>query len=208
MPSRKRPRKKPVVDLPPELAKELGAYLRDRKPAAPLCPACGRRPQETEDGLCSVCSRERRERDLAKKRRWWTKHADEERLANRSLEEIADDIRESYDVGKESYEQSIEAYLAIGRDLLQAREIFRADQDFGRWFRRQRFPFGQQWAWMLREAAAHEDEIRAVTTQGVTDVRPSIKRALAIVRAGTVTPRPRTTEEDGCRHCPIHCDCA
>lgn len=196
--------------IPPELARDIAAHLRETKgKSKPLCPACGRRPQETSDGFCHPCASDRRERELVSKRKWWTKHADAERMAKRSLEEIAEDVHESYALGKQSYEQSIEAYLAIGRDLRHARECFAADQDFGRWFREQRFEFSLRWAWTLREAAAHEDAIRElVGTQVPTDARPSIKRALAMVRNTPASSGTRQESSAGCRHCPIHCECA
>lgn len=58
-----------------------------------------------------------------------------------------------------------EAAFAIGRLLSEARSLFPADQNYGRWFAEQDLPFGQQVAWRLRFAAEHEDEVREVLAQ-------------------------------------------
>lgn len=66
---------------------------------------------------------------------------------------IAEDIRLWFGKG-------IDAQFAIGRLLMEARDLFPADQEFGRWLRAQELPFTYQTAWNLRMAASREPEVR------------------------------------------------
>lgn len=101
----------------------------------------------------------------------------------RNLHEIADSIWESIEQGKQSAMQALDAQLAIGRDLVDARTRFPSDNDFGDWFAGQNFPFGRSWAWTLRAAAENEKAVRqAVVTQVTTGAQPNLKKALAEVR--------------------------
>lgn len=109
--------------------------------------------------------------------------------SERNLHEIADSIWESVEQGKAGAMQALDAQLAIGRDLMDARTRFPSDNDFGAWMAGQSFPFSQQWAWTLRTAAEHEPQVRElVTTQVVTGAQPNIKKAVAEVRRPRLIP--------------------
>lgn len=97
--------------------------------------------------------------------------------ATRTLDEIATSIRSNFMGGTE-------AQFAIGRDLLEARQQFPADRDFGQWFNQQQFQFARKRAWVLRLAAEHEDEVREVFRQRNT---ANFDTAVAVV----VPPTPR-----------------
>jgi hypothetical protein len=101
----------------------------------------------------------------------------------RSLNQIADSIRGHYTRGAEAYETAIDSYLGIGQDLLEAREQFASDKEFGHWFHAQRFPFKRTWAWTLQTASRHEQEVREVLfTQVNRAGRINIAAAVKAVR--------------------------
>ncbi len=85
---------------------------------------------------------------------------------------------------------AVEAYFEIGHCLERARGLMPSDQEYGEWFRKQKFGFSQQWSHVLRQAAQREIEVRAaVTTQVVTGQSPNIKKALQAVRNPDSPPR-------------------
>lgn len=74
--------------LDPDLVAALRwIALRDRHRQRPLCPQCARHPQSTSDGLCAACSDARRQRELTRKVRWWTKHGEDWRAGRRDITE-------------------------------------------------------------------------------------------------------------------------
>jgi hypothetical protein len=95
--------------------------------------------------------------------------------AARSLGEIADSIRAHWSATEDDR-------FAIGRDLIEARERFPSDPEFGQWMKAQEFPFNRQWGYTLRLAAENEPAVRAVlTSQLVSGRTPNIEKALAAV---------------------------
>lgn len=117
-------------------------------------------------------------------------------ITERNLHEIADSIWESVERGKQSAMQALDAHLAIGRDLLDARNRFPSDNDFGEWFAGQTFPFGRTWAWTLRQAAENEKAVRQlVFTQVNTGDGPNLKKAVAEVRRPRLASVPESAEE-------------
>ena len=114
----------------------------------------------------------------------------------RNLHEIADSIWESVEQGKQSAMQALDAHLAIGRDLLDARTRFPSDNDFGEWFAGQTFPFGRTWAWTHRQAAENEKAVRQlVFTQVNTGDGPNLKKAVAEIRRPRLASVPESAEE-------------
>lgn len=102
------------------------------------------------------------------------------------LEELATEVRCEYKRSREALGESLDAYLVVGHCLREARGLLPSDPAFGAWFRVQEFGFSRQWALILRTAAEHESEVRAVvTTQVVTGGSPNIKKAVKQVTAGT-----------------------
>lgn len=100
------------------------------------------------------------------------------------LEALAERIRVEYRRSRAALGDAIDSYFVIGQCLAEAREAHRSDQAFGEWFRAQQFGFTQQWAHVLRQAAEHETEVRAVvTTQVVTGQLPNIRKAVKQARA-------------------------
>lgn len=93
----------------------------------------------------------------------------------RSLDDIAESIRAHWSATEEDR-------FAIGRDLVEARERFPGDTEFGQWFATQRFPFARSWAHTLRLAAEHEPAVRAALSTQVDSGKPSnIKKAVRAV---------------------------
>lgn len=104
-------------------------------------------------------------------------------ITERNLHEIADSIWESVEQGKQSAMQALDANLAIGRDLMDARTRFPSDNDFGEWFAGQSFPFSRQWAWTLRSASENESAVRQrVASQLATGAAANIEKAVRDVR--------------------------
>jgi len=117
-------------------------------------------------------------------------------ISDRNLHEIADSIWESIEQGKQGAALALDAQLAIGRDLLDARTRFPSDNDFGEWFAGQSFPFGRSWAWTLRAAAENEKAVRqVVVTQVTTGGQPNIKKAVAEARRPRLASIPEPSKE-------------
>jgi len=111
----------------------------------------------------------------------------------RSLDEIAESIRSHWKATEEDR-------FAIGRDLLEARERFPGDLEFGRWLRESNFPFTRQWALTLRLAAENEPAVReALTTQVVSGDTPNLKKAVQVVLHPLATADEVEPESDGYR---------
>jgi hypothetical protein len=81
-----------------------------------------------------------------------------------------------------------ETYFAIGRDLMEARERFPSNQEFGAWVDQQGFPFARTWGYTLRLAAENEPEVRlALASQLANGKSENFQKAVKI--ACPPTPR-------------------
>jgi hypothetical protein len=97
------------------------------------------------------------------------------RPETRTLGEIAESIRSHWSATEEDR-------FAIGRDLLDARQQFIGDREFGQWMKVEAFPFSQQWGHTLRLAAENEPAVRDVlTSQLVSGKKPNIETAVKAV---------------------------
>jgi hypothetical protein len=112
------------------------------------------------------------------------------------LGDIADDIRAEYGKG-------IESQFAIGRLLIEARDLHPSDKLFGQWFGRQSFPFGTSPAYYLRIGAEREDEVRALLASnetssdwGVTSAVKFMTAKSHVERTGEAEPITDTTPVD------------
>lgn len=120
------------------------------------------------------------------------------KVAPPDLDSLAADIKATQDRIRAGQLDLLEGYLAQGRALIVAREQLPSKPEFGAWFRAQDFPFSQQWAWTLREAAANESVVReAITTQVVNGQQMNLKKAVQKVRnaeapEGVPLPDPPT----------------
>lgn len=101
------------------------------------------------------------------------------------LTRLGDEVRVWSDRADRGVVLAYESSMQIGKRLLAARQLLPADQDYGRWFKGQRFPFSQRWGVTLRLAAEHEDAVReAVGSQLLTGAQANIEAAVkAITRA-------------------------
>jgi len=100
------------------------------------------------------------------------------------LDRLAHEVRTQYERSRSAMADSIDAYFAVGRALLEARQALPSNEAFGEWFRSQDFGFSRQWAGVLRMAAEHEPEVRALSASQLADGRlPNIEKAVKQVRA-------------------------
>ena len=104
------------------------------------------------------------------------------------LDDLAAEIHREYARGRAGYEQAADAYFAMGHRLLEARALLLSDNAFGSWFRAQRFGFNRQWAYVLRQAAEHEEAVRAVVTSQLVTGSPNIEQAVKTALAPSPTP--------------------
>jgi phage N-6-adenine-methyltransferase len=103
----------------------------------------------------------------------------------RNLSDIADSIWDQYERGRQGYAQQMESFLVIGRDLLEARDRFPANVEFGEWFSGQSFPFKLRWGQYLMEAARLEPAIRIELSRTAVrddDDPPGLKALLTLVK--------------------------
>ena len=101
-----------------------------------------------------------------------------------ALVTLADTVHREYRRSRDALADSIEAYFAAGHALLEARLLLPSDPAFGAWMRAQDFGFNRQWAYVLRLAAEHESDVRALlTTQVVSSGSTNIKKAVQQVTA-------------------------
>lgn len=105
------------------------------------------------------------------------------------LDELADTVRTEYARGRAGYEQTVDAYFAIGRALAAARHLLPSNAAFGEWFRVQAFPFTTQWGGVLRRAAENETAVRAAFESQLSHGDPNIEQAVRAVRASTPVER-------------------
>lgn len=95
------------------------------------------------------------------------------------LDALASRVRAEHRRSKEAIGEAVDAYFAIGKCLMEAREVLTDNQSFGAWFRAQEFGFTQRWAHTLRQAAEHEPMVReAFGTQVLNGEAPNIKKAV------------------------------
>ena len=100
-------------------------------------------------------------------------------ISARDLSDIASDIRAHWQATEDDR-------FAIGRCLMEAREQFPSDPEFGQWMAAENFPFTSQWALMLRRAAENEVEVRAaLESQLSRGKRPNIEKAVREVTQPT-----------------------
>lgn len=100
-------------------------------------------------------------------------------VSTRHLPEIAESIKAKYAEGRRLNESQADLYLAIGRDLADARMQFTADQEYGRWFAAQDFGFSLRWGHTLRLGAENEPAVRAaVGSQLLTGNQPNFEKAV------------------------------
>lgn len=103
--------------------------------------------------------------------------------ATPGLDTVAARVRSSYERVQHGHLEAVEGYLETGHALLEARESLPGDTEFGRWFSQQNFGFSRVWAWKLREAARHEERVRAALVSQLTGGHePSLEKALRAVR--------------------------
>jgi phage N-6-adenine-methyltransferase len=113
----------------------------------------------------------------------------------RQLDDLAAEVHHQYERGREAVVVAYEAQLAIGRALLEARELMPANQEFGQWFDAQEFGFSTQWAGVLRRAAENEPAVRAALETQVSDGgSPNLKDALRTVTAPALPPVEEGTQ--------------
>jgi hypothetical protein len=93
------------------------------------------------------------------------------------LERIAENIREEWGKG-------IDAQFAVGHRLIEARDMFPQDVEFGKWFKSEDFPFQLRTAHRLREAAAREPEVRALLSGQSAQTDRSVSGAVQLLNAG------------------------
>jgi N6-adenosine-specific RNA methylase IME4 len=111
------------------------------------------------------------------------------------LDELADTVRAEYRRSREALGDAVDAYFAVGRALLAAREALPSNQAFGTWFQSQEFGFTRQWANLLYQAAQMEAQVRlAVESQLSTGKAPNIEKAVKQVRALTGGGRDQRPE--------------
>lgn len=87
----------------------------------------------------------------------------------------------------------VDSYLAIGRCLSEARDALPSDQAYGAWFQTQEFGFTIRWGHTLRQAAEHEQAVRAVVGSQLLTGGANIAKAVAQVTGGTSRRSPDTT---------------
>lgn len=110
------------------------------------------------------------------------------------LDALSARVRSEHRRGRDALGEVVDAAIAIGQCLIEARRILPADQAYGEWFRAQEFGFSTQWGGVLRQAAEYEAPVRAaVETQVSTGGSPNIKKAVKQVVAalgGSRSERP------------------
>jgi hypothetical protein len=100
----------------------------------------------------------------------------------RTLDQIADSIRDHWKATEDDR-------FAIGRDLMEARDQFPGNVEFGQWFKAQAFPFTTEWSRTLRLAAENEPAVRAAfATQVANGKTPNIKEAVKEVLHPVTSP--------------------
>lgn len=117
-------------------------------------------------------------------------------IAERSLSNLADDIRGAWADTKRHQMSAWAGYLQTGAILGEARARFPANQDYGHWFDEQDFPFSQPTAWRLMELASRASEVWASIPAGMDGI--GVRPLLALLdgrRAGGRTPESASTDD-------------
>jgi N6-adenosine-specific RNA methylase IME4 len=111
------------------------------------------------------------------------------------LDKYARKIRSLYKQSLARDRAALDARIAVGHELLNARREFgeghAGDKEFGKWCTQESLPFTQQWGWWLMEAAQNELAIKEyVTTTVVTseDQLPGLKTLIQEVKRQQVQP--------------------
>ena len=113
----------------------------------------------------------------------------------RSLQELADDIHSRQFEKRDRLLETLDLHIADGRDLLEARQRFPSDNDYGAWFDRQDFGFSLRWAWTLTQAAEHEPQIRELVGSQLPTGSANIEKAVKDVRKRLGLSASRTARE-------------
>lgn len=107
------------------------------------------------------------------------------------LGEISAEIQEEISRGRHFLGESIEIYFAIGRKLLEARNLMQSNQEFGGWCRDQGFTWSRQWLHILRKLAENEEKVKAALSSQVDNAQReglplsiNVKKALSDVLSG------------------------
>ncbi len=85
-----------------------------------------------------------------------------------ALDRLGEEVRQLESRARSAMTVSALTQMAMGRRLLEARNLLRDDQSFGRWFRRQQFGFNRQWGSVLRRAAEYEPLVLELMASGVS----------------------------------------
>lgn len=102
----------------------------------------------------------------------------------RRLFELAERVRKNKDAAEDSLLGAVDAHLAVGQALLEARQLLRSNQKYGDWFAAQHFGFSTQWGSVLRRCAAHKQEIRAASETQVSNGQvPNLRELLKEVES-------------------------
>jgi len=114
---------------------------------------------------------------------------------------LATDVKANWDQAHAGHASAIYHYVRIGEALRSARQQFKVDHDYGRWFQAQHFVFGLEWRRQLRIAAEHEPGVRAWwLTELQAGREPSLTRCFAALRSRrtgqTTTPVPTAVATD------------
>lgn len=113
--------------------------------------------------------------------------------SNGRLVDLARNIKSEYEKGRTAYASAMDSYISMGHQLRKARGLIASDTEFGRWFKKQEFPFSPAWARTLREAAENEGEIRTeVASQLASGRAANIEKAVRAVVPPV--PKPKAVE--------------
>lgn len=108
------------------------------------------------------------------------------------LDDLATEIRDQFELGKYAVREVLDAQLAIGRCLMEARQLLPSDPAFGAWFASKEFGFSRQWGYVLRQAAEHEQQVRELVTSQLVTGRTNIEKAVKEITSAS-KPRPPKT---------------
>lgn len=107
------------------------------------------------------------------------------------LDLLALDISAAWMLTRTHQIDAWQGYLAVGTLLMEAREEFKANQDYGNWFKAQGFGFSLQWAGRLTKLAEHRPAVEAALQSALSDgidKPPGVDALLALVNPPTPQP--------------------
>jgi hypothetical protein len=100
------------------------------------------------------------------------------------LAAISERVREWWELSRTHQIEAWQGYLAVGGLLLEARETFAGDREYGRWFEEQGFGFSTEWARRLMKLAKNKPEVQAVLASALastTGTPPGVDTLLAML---------------------------